>query len=104
MAAVNVHLFNMTTIRLQDEAETSALKGASAYQGQNLTAGKAGRFSRIICNRVYEEFSRQITERFPSEVYSDLISLTLKSRIKFFFVDLQGRVTNLILGEGAADN
>jgi len=104
MTGINSHLFYLSTLRLQNEAVSSALEQACTYLGQTLTAAKAGRFSRQICQGVYKAFENKISSEFSSADYQDLVSLTLKSRTNFFFVELQGRVKNLILGIDSTDS
>lgn len=99
MSAIDGHRFNLATKSLQDSAVDLALKEVEKYKEQGLvsTSVKCGRFARKICRDVYTNFKQNLSEQFPSEGYKDLVSLTLKSRTNFFFLDLQDRVKELLL-------
>ena len=96
MPGINGPLFYRSTMRLQNEAVTSALGEARAYQDQSLTAARAEGLSHKICSDVFKKFKQQITKEFPTETYHVYISLFLDSRRSLFFIDLRDRVKSLI--------
>jgi hypothetical protein len=52
--------------------------------------------SHGLCKEAYQIFKLEIERTFPTQVYKDLVVLTLQAREAVFFVDLKKRVITIL--------
>ena len=85
------HEFALHTKTFERETYNKAIATAKALVESKVRLKIYGD-SRRICNKAYSEFKEKIEAKFPGEAYADLVSLTLKSRQKLFFLDLKEHI------------
>ena len=90
----NPHEFSLQTKTFEQQAYDSGIVKAKEL-AQSEAGLKAHRASRKICSEAFGIFEKNIQEAFPYDMYTDLISLTLKSRENLFFIDLKERVITI---------
>lgn len=94
---IDNHNFYIQTKNLESIIVESALRKAHDYKEEMLPDWKANMLSRRLSKEAFEDFKKKITEQFPYESYSDLISLTLKARTNYFFHSLPEDMKVIIL-------
>jgi len=90
----NLHEFNLQTKIFEQQAYDSAI-ARSKELSQNESGLKVHKASRKLCDEAFRIFEKKIQEAFPSDIYADLISLTLKSREDIFFINLKEHVITI---------
>jgi hypothetical protein len=93
--AYNPQNFSIQTKVLEQQSCDSAISKAKELVHEKKSC-MVQRASRKICNEAFDVFKKNIQDAFPHDDYKDLISLTLISREKLFFIDLKDRVINIL--------
>jgi hypothetical protein len=87
--------FAQETRTFQKQAYDAAIEKAEKLVKTNKNI-RTFRTTRKICNEAYQVFQNKLQTAYSDDYYKDLVELTIMSREKLFFIELNDKVIDIL--------
>jgi len=84
----NNHHFYIATFELEKNIKQKTIEAAKKLKDASKPTWELNRVARELCANAYEDFKREIKTDFSNQEYANLVSLTIKAKMKVFGIEL----------------